>query len=81
MPLYVYQCRECNATFELLRPASEADAPVMCDCGKARPCERVFASFSVSQGLPEKEAPASRKPHHHHHSGCGCGCSGESCDW
>ncbi|NJK78845.1 MAG: hypothetical protein HC914_02610 [Chloroflexaceae bacterium] len=30
MPMYEYQCEQCNTRFELLRPLSQADADIAC---------------------------------------------------
>lgn len=35
MPVYEYRCRACGDTFEELRQAADADAPVACACGEA----------------------------------------------
>jgi putative FmdB family regulatory protein len=33
MPIYEYRCRTCGGTFESMRPASDADAPIRCGAG------------------------------------------------
>lgn len=35
MPLYEYRCQACGDTHEELRGVAEADAPVVCACGKS----------------------------------------------
>ncbi|NOZ06287.1 MAG: zinc ribbon domain-containing protein [Chloroflexi bacterium] len=30
MPLYEYTCHDCHVTFDILRPMSQADAPIEC---------------------------------------------------
>ena len=66
MPLYEYRCIEDGELIELLRPMSDADAPVDDPAGKGREFVRVHSTFAVS-GSPVA-AP------HVHKSGGGCGC-------
>jgi putative FmdB family regulatory protein len=42
MPLYVYNCADCDLEMEVKRPIAEMDAPLECPvCGQQ--CERVLA--------------------------------------
>jgi putative FmdB family regulatory protein len=70
MPVYVYNCPDCELEIEEKRPMGEADAPLECPlCGEF--CERVFAvSFGVwKSGAVEPVAtPAPR----FHTFGCSC---------
>jgi len=45
MPIYEYYCANCNVEFEAIRPASQADNPVLCKiCNQ--PGERQLSTFS-----------------------------------
>jgi len=46
MPLYEYQCRDCDTVFETRRPMGQADSPVACPAGHERVTRRlsVFAT-------------------------------------
>ncbi len=45
MPIYEYYCASCNAEYEAIRPASQADAPVPCkSCNE--PGQRQLSTFS-----------------------------------
>ncbi len=49
MPVYEYCCADCHSKTELLRPMSEADAPVECNfCHSLRTSRKlsVFSAFS-----------------------------------
>jgi putative FmdB family regulatory protein len=45
MPIYEYYCANCNIEYEAIRPASQADNPVLCKtCNQ--PGERQLSTFS-----------------------------------
>jgi putative FmdB family regulatory protein len=67
VPLYEYKCKDCDATFELRRPMSEANAPTTCSEG--HPATRLLSVFaSVGGGSSADPAPAPSRP-----MGGGCG--------
>ena len=44
MPVYEFACRDCQKTFEIVRPMSESSADVMCiHCG-SRKVERIWST-------------------------------------
>jgi putative FmdB family regulatory protein len=77
MPVYEYQCLECDKKFEALRPMSQIDAPIACPRCQAENARRaisVFAAISREAGGGSRMV-ASSAP-----SGGGCGgCSGGNC--
>ena len=76
MPVYEYQCQQCDKRFELLRPMSQIDAPVACPrCAStdARRAISVFAAVSREAGGGSRMVASSS-------SGGGCGgCAGGHC--
>jgi len=46
MPLYEYQCRSCDKTFEMLRRIKDTDTDVECPYCHAKKVERQFSSFA-----------------------------------
>lgn len=50
MPLYEYQSVEDGEVIELLRPISQADAPVEDPAGKGREFRRILSTFSPGAG-------------------------------
>ncbi|MDP6647632.1 MAG: zinc ribbon domain-containing protein [Dehalococcoidales bacterium] len=52
MPIYEYQCLECEFKFELLRPLSRSGEDAACPhCRECSPrVLSTFASFSVTEG-------------------------------
>lgn len=68
MPQYEYRCIEDGELMTLLRPMSEADAPVEDPTGRGRAFVRIHSTFSVSGAAPT--APASMPSMG---GGCGCG--------
>ncbi|MBS1256412.1 MAG: hypothetical protein MAG581_02235 [Deltaproteobacteria bacterium] len=64
MPLYDYQCGQCESGFTELRRSSEMDSPISCpECG-SRETRRSVSSFAVggsASGMPSVCAP-SRSP-------------------
>lgn len=75
MPIYEYVCEKDGDRIELLRPMSQADAPVDDPKGKGREFKRVASTFAA-QGA----AAGVGKGGGHVHSGtCGCGKPQGSC--
>ncbi len=67
MPQYEYVCEADGEVVTLLRPMSEADAPVTDQAGRGRKFIRRHSTFAVAGAKPASSgAPRS-------HSGCGCG--------
>lgn len=54
MPLYEYICEKDGEKIELLRPMSQADAPVEDPKGKGRVFKRVHSTFAAQGGEPGK---------------------------
>ena len=54
MPIYEYQCGECDSRFEALVMGS-APEPDSCECG-SQSIERVYSTFSASSGNSPAEA-------------------------
>lgn len=75
MPMYEYRCRACGHTFDRLRPASDADAPVACDCGSDDTARlmSMIARRPTGAALPMAGGSAPPAP-----SGGGC-CGGGCC--
>lgn len=77
MPLYEYTAKEDGTKIELLRPMSQADAPVEDPEGKGRTFVRshsIFASKSAGGSTSTSWGGG------HVHSGtCGCGKKPRSC--
>ncbi len=67
MPLYEFKCKECDDTFEVRRPMSEASDPATCPQGHEGAVRMlsVFASVGASGSGTPAAAP---RP-----SGGGCG--------
>jgi putative FmdB family regulatory protein len=66
MPLYEYQCAECETVFETIRPIVKADAPIACsNCG-SRQTSRMLSVFAMIGGSSSIESD----------SGGGCACGG-----
>ena len=63
MPLYEYYCRDCSATFEMLRPKREADTPAKC-----RRCQSLKTARTISLFAAHGDGQAL--------AGSGGGCSG-----
>jgi putative FmdB family regulatory protein len=73
MPLYEYECKSCNAVFELLRSRGDRDAEAKCpSCGSAR-CRRMMSVCAgrVSDGSGAGSSVAGS-------GGCGS-CTATSC--
>jgi putative FmdB family regulatory protein len=70
MPLYVYACPSCEVVIEELRPAAEAEMPVICPVCKGFCAREVTAA---AQPARPREAPAyGRVPAWFHGDGCVC---------
>jgi putative FmdB family regulatory protein len=76
MPLYEYFCSTCQATFETLRPAAQADQPALCPACRAASAQRILSLVasnvvkSVGESRPTMPMSAG--------GGCcggACGCS------
>ena len=65
MPIYEYRCRACGASFEELRTADHADAPVACACGEA---DTVRLPSLIAPGAAGGELPMAG-------GGCGGACA------
>ncbi|MBN1485713.1 MAG: zinc ribbon domain-containing protein [Chloroflexia bacterium] len=53
MPIYEYECTDCGARFERIRPRDEAHAAPpcpQCDRQETRLCLSAFSSFSRTDG-------------------------------
>lgn len=45
MPLYEYQCADCSAIFDQLRPFDEADRPIPCSICSSKNTKRKLSTF------------------------------------
>ncbi|HDQ71710.1 MAG TPA: zinc ribbon domain-containing protein [Chloroflexi bacterium] len=50
MPLYEYQCSNCDTCFDALRSMSEADAPIACPRCSSEETQRIISLFSAVGG-------------------------------
>jgi putative FmdB family regulatory protein len=51
MPIYEYECANCHATFEKLRPMSQAHAPAICvHCGSTETSRAISLFSAISKG-------------------------------
>lgn len=50
MPIYEYICWDCGKQFEVIRPISEADAPITCQHCKGENTRRMLSVFYASSG-------------------------------
>jgi putative FmdB family regulatory protein len=51
MPIYEYECANCHATFEKLRPMSQANAPAACSqCGSTDTSRAISLFSAISKG-------------------------------
>lgn len=71
MPIYEYVCLDCKSDFELIRPMSQSDAPMVCEsCGGKRVKRKLAVIVAMSGGHAVSGASG----------GCSCGsCSGGNC--
>ncbi|MBF6331028.1 FmdB family zinc ribbon protein [Nocardia transvalensis] len=68
MPTYAYRCRECSATFELVRPMSESGAAAACPDGHADTV-KLLTTIALTGAATGAPAPAAG-------GCCGGGCCG-----
>lgn len=47
MPIFEYYCRDCETSFELLRPRSQADAPTVCKHCQGTHTARIVSRFAA----------------------------------
>lgn len=77
MPLYEYECPTDGTVIELLRPMSQADAPVTDPDGKGREFVRKHSTFSSSAAAGETSLLAGNRggccPCGKNRGGCGGG--------
>ena len=68
MPLYEYQCGECEARFEMLRPMSRADEPAICPQGHPG-AKRAISTFATGGrgAAPSVPPPTGGGGHGHSH--------------
>lgn len=81
MPLYEYRCEDDGTLLELMRPMSQADAPVPDPEGKGRTFTRVMSVFQ-SGGKGDSgggQSSGQSSGGHVHSGGCGCGKPRGSC--
>jgi len=74
MPIYEYLCETDGTRIELLRPMSQADAPVEDPEGKGRVFKRVQSTFAATG-----TAAGSGGKHVHVGGCCPCGKPGGGC--
>ncbi len=74
MPIYEYQCLECNATFEKRRPFGHANDPLSCPECENPEVVRLLSSFMISVSRGNGSASISTTTR----SACSA-CSARSC--
>jgi putative FmdB family regulatory protein len=62
MPLYVYACPACEVVLEELRPAAEAEMPVICPVCKAFCAREVTAATHTTAASPAPPPRYGRVP-------------------
>ena len=77
MPLYQFQCRDCEDTFEVRRSFAQATEPAACRCGSENTRKLLNAvAFSMGSGGASRSKPSIPLPMQG--GGCcgggGCGC-------
>lgn len=50
MPIYEYVCQNCKKEFEIIRPISQADAPLACEACGSRQVKRKLALVMTMSG-------------------------------
>ena len=70
MPLYEFQCKDCNTVFEELKSGYSNDSTICELCNK--PDQKLITVITTSRNMVDPTPPSSTP------SGCG-GCSGGSC--
>jgi putative FmdB family regulatory protein len=73
MPVYEYVCRTCNTRHDKLRPAREADAPVMCPSCREQNSIRMLSTFAMHTGSRSEARSTATESHS---GGCSGGCAG-----
>jgi hypothetical protein len=58
MPIYEYIAEEDGTRLELIRPASQADAPVPDPLGKQRTFRRALSTFATGPAAASGSAPS-----------------------
>jgi putative FmdB family regulatory protein len=71
MPLYVYECRECEIEIEERRSAERADDLVECPICHGL-CQRTIASFSIVDRSTNTQPVYGQIPRSYHGVGCAC---------
>ncbi|MDX2117645.1 MAG: FmdB family zinc ribbon protein [Planctomycetota bacterium] len=80
MPIYEYVCERDGTRLELLRPMSQADAPVEDPEGKGRVFTRVHSTFAATGSREASAAgPGGGGKHVHVGGCCPCGKPGGGC--
>lgn len=76
MPLYDFQCEDCQATFEELVRSSEDTSAVRCaKCGSARVVRQLaIVAAGSARGSAQADSSGSPKPRPSGGCGSGCGC-------
>lgn len=76
MPIYEYIAKEDGAVIELIRPITQADAPVDDPEGKGRTFSRKLSTFATSGGAAPAKSTGRSLPVG---GGCACGKPHGSC--
>ncbi len=58
MPIYEYECKSCNNTFELLQKLSDDATGIKCPKCQSDNTERRYSTFCSSSGSPKASAPS-----------------------
>lgn len=69
MPLYEFRCRDCDSTFEVRRPMSQANDPATCPDGHDGAVRLLSVFASVGGTSTPGSTPAPKAG-----GGCGTGC-------
>lgn len=48
MPIYEYECTNCEEKFELLRNINDSDKSIKCPCCNKQAAKRVFSVFGTA---------------------------------
>jgi putative FmdB family regulatory protein len=48
MPIYEYQCQDCHADFEIIRPMKDADSIAVCNKCQSQNTKRRISMFNAS---------------------------------
>ena len=71
MPIYEYQCSDCQQTFEVRRCFSDADKPVPCSICESNQTQKLLSKFYAQSSGQSVTQPSGQ-------GGCGS-CNGGSC--